>query len=168
MRRNEMTHSNNVSVTQLRIVANIIISDKECFKKCDAFDERRKTSYTSSPTRDLLQLQANIVVFISFKKLYKPPTGRIRIPVNFLEFCIHFRFLDFQIFFFLFEFENMKQNAWSQNSLFYCLILQPQFQWSWDVVLNINKNRVQWFSNYVQPKFNWIHYKDKIFNVQTD
>ena len=46
--------------------------------------------------------------------------------------------------------------------------LQPQFQWSWDVVLNINKNRVQWFSNYVQPKFNWVHYKDKIFNVQTD
>ena len=39
---------------------------------------------------------------------------------------------------------------------------------AWDVVLNINKNRVQWFSNYVQPKFNWIHYKDKIFNVQTD
>ena len=57
---------------------------------------------------------------------------------------------------------------WHDSEFISLKLVQPQFQWSWDVVLNINKNRVQWFSNYVQPKFNWVHYKDKIFNVQTD
>lgn len=50
--------------------------------------------------------------------------------------------------------------------------IQTQFQWSWDVVF---KHDFFFFLkaqciylNHVQPVLNWVHDKDRIFNVQTD
>ena len=60
---------------------------------------------------------------------------------------------------------HVKDKKTSELCFFLC---KPQFQWSWDIVENVNKNRIQWFATPFQLKFNWIRYKDKMLNVQTD
>lgn len=42
---------------------------------------------------------------------------------------------------------------------------KPQFQWSWDIVYNVNQNRMQWFANPFQSRFKVIY---SIVQIHTD